>query len=121
MADSDRERRSDGGAADDGLLANLPATRPARLSRRGREASRPADAEPEKEARRPRAVRAAAPNLSEPAVKAAARREPESKEGPSATEVVTTVVQAAGELVQIGVTIGGQILRRAVDRLPTKL
>jgi len=33
-------------------------------------------------------------------------------------ELVGTVVQAAGELAQIGLTVGGQILRRAVDRLP---
>lgn len=37
---------------------------------------------------------------------------------PSGTELVTTVVQAAGELAQIGVTVGGQILKRAVSRLP---
>jgi hypothetical protein len=31
---------------------------------------------------------------------------------------VTTVVQAAGELAQIGLTVGGQVLKRAVSRLP---
>ncbi|HYM57446.1 MAG TPA: hypothetical protein VES79_05735 [Solirubrobacteraceae bacterium] len=37
---------------------------------------------------------------------------------PSGTELVTTAIQAAGELAQIGLTVGGQIIRRAVDRLP---
>jgi hypothetical protein len=31
---------------------------------------------------------------------------------------VTTAVQAAVELAQIGATVGGQVLRRAVRRLP---
>ena len=33
-------------------------------------------------------------------------------------EVVTTAVQAAGELAQIGLTVGGQLLKRAAGRLP---
>ena len=33
-------------------------------------------------------------------------------------ELVTTAVQAAGELAQIGLTVGGQMLRRAANRLP---
>ena len=37
---------------------------------------------------------------------------------PSGVELVTTAVQAAGELAQVGLAIGGQILKRAVDRLP---
>lgn len=37
---------------------------------------------------------------------------------PSGTEIVTTAVQAAGELAQIGVTVGAQALRRAASRLP---
>jgi hypothetical protein len=31
---------------------------------------------------------------------------------------VTTAVQATGELAKIGLTLGGQALKRAVDRLP---
>lgn len=37
---------------------------------------------------------------------------------PSGTEIVTTAVQAAGELAQMGVTVGAQALRRAASRLP---
>jgi hypothetical protein len=36
----------------------------------------------------------------------------------SGTEIVTTAVQAAGELAQLGATIGGQLLRRAAGRIP---
>jgi hypothetical protein len=31
---------------------------------------------------------------------------------------VTTAIQAAGELAQIGLTVSGQVLKRAVDRIP---
>jgi hypothetical protein len=33
-------------------------------------------------------------------------------------ELVTTAGQAAGELTQIGLTIGGRLLKRVFDRLP---
>ena len=33
-------------------------------------------------------------------------------------EIVTTAVQAAGELAQLGLAVGGQMLRRAANRLP---
>ena len=68
---------------------------------------------------RPKPVRSASENLADPAKKAAKKRpaaEPEG--GPSGTELVSTVVQAAGELAQVGLSIGGQVLKRAVDRLP---
>jgi hypothetical protein len=35
-------------------------------------------------------------------------------------EIVTTAVQAAGELAQIGATVGGQLLRRAARRIPRR-
>jgi hypothetical protein len=37
---------------------------------------------------------------------------------PSGTELITTVVQAAGELARIGLTLGTQIVKRAASRLP---
>jgi hypothetical protein len=37
---------------------------------------------------------------------------------PRGTELITTAVQATGELAKIGLTIGGQILKRAAGRLP---
>ena len=43
-------------------------------------------------------------------------REPDGR--PSGGEIVTTAVQAAGELAQIGATVGAQFLRRAARRIP---
>ena len=47
---------------------------------------------------------------------------PEPDERPSGpprgTEIVTTAVQAAGELAQIGATVGSQLLKRAARRIP---
>jgi hypothetical protein len=37
---------------------------------------------------------------------------------PSGSELVTTAIQAVGEIAQIGVTVGGQVLRRAARRFP---
>jgi hypothetical protein len=50
------------------------------------------------------------PHLSEPP--------PEPIGPPKGTELVTTAIQATGELARIGLTVGGQVLKRAVDRLP---
>ncbi len=147
-------------ASEESVLASLPATRPARLSRRDRpsaaetgkaaagtrakptaskapatsaKATKP-KAEPDAAKRkpaarragsvprpvpgRPRPVRAASHKLAETARKSADQRAPADERSPSPTELVTTVVQAAGELAQVGLTVGGQILKRAVDKLP---
>jgi hypothetical protein len=76
---------------------------------------RPVAVEPEV-APRPKPVRAAAPQLKEPIAKATEHR-PED-EHTSGTDIAKTVVQAAGELAQLGLTVGGQMLKRFVDRLP---
>jgi hypothetical protein len=77
-------------------------------------------AEAPKPPRKPRAVRVGSPALKEPTEKAESRRDdvPVARPAQSGTELVTTVVQAAGELASIGLTVGGQILKRAADRLP---
>jgi hypothetical protein len=72
---------------------------------------------------RPRPVREGAPGMGTSPPAAArddAPRGAESRERgrPSGVELVSTAVQAAGELTQIGLTIGGRIIKRAVDRLP---
>ena len=65
---------------------------------------------------RPRAIREGAPGMG---TIGGDREEPSPEHGrPSGVELVTTAVQAAGELTQIGLRIGGRILKRAVDRLP---
>jgi hypothetical protein len=68
----------------------------------------------------PRPVRAGAPSLAASTRRArAAEPPPESTTSPpSGTELVTTAIQAAGELAQIGLAVGGQVLRRAVEKLP---
>jgi hypothetical protein len=68
----------------------------------------------------PRPVRAGSPSLAESTERArSAEPAPESTTSPpSGTELVTTAIQAAGELAQIGLAVGGQVLKRAVDKLP---
>jgi hypothetical protein len=71
---------------------------------------------------RPRPVRAGAPALEDSTGRARAEsaepREQRPTTPPTGTELVTTAIQAAGELAQIGLTVGGQVLKRAVKRLP---
>jgi hypothetical protein len=64
---------------------------------------------------RPRPVREGAPGIG-----TAGYREQPSQESarPSGVELATTAVKAAGEVAQFGLTIGGQVLKRVVDRLP---
>jgi hypothetical protein len=69
---------------------------------------------PVREARGPRPVRSGSPGLDAVPVE----ERPSTAQPPSGTELVSTVVKAAGEVAQIGLTVGGQILKRAVDRLP---
>ena len=68
-------------------------------------------------AAKPRPVRAGAPSLAE-STRRARTAEPERASPPSGTELVTTAIQAAGELAQIGLAVGGQVLKRAVGKLP---
>jgi hypothetical protein len=63
----------------------------------------------------PRAVRSGSPSLKQPPRR---RRAAPSSSPPKGAELVTTAVQAAGELAQIGVTLGGQMVKRAVGKLP---
>jgi hypothetical protein len=113
------------------VLGSLPSTRPARLG-----GDRRAGA-----ARTPQATAAKSPGTTTArAPKATAAKAPRAKAKPASTtappagwqvpsdggehrhggpaEVVTTAVQAAGELAQIGATVGRQFLKRAVDRIP---
>src|SRR5215217_426890 len=71
------------------------------------------------------AVREGAPGFGtaaerpDPTSSARTGEEPSAERGrPSGVELVTTAVQAVGELTQIGLTIGGRLLKRAFDRLP---
>jgi hypothetical protein len=132
-------------AAQPSVLGSLPATRPDRLSRRGgATATKPA---PARTARTTTAAKPAAPKRAKPkatrstaasraatAEKAAAAQrrsarpappppppqdEPRRVSGPpKGPELVTTAFQAAGEIAHIGITVGGQVLKRAARRIP---
>jgi hypothetical protein len=109
------------------VLGNLPSSRPTRIGAERRTATaakpsaakstkaKPAKPTPKKRAPTAKATRAkpAAATPPPPPVS-----EPQRDGRPSATEVVTTAVQAAGELGKIGVTVGRQVLKRATNRIP---
>jgi len=106
-------------SADTSVLGSLPSTRPTRIGGDRRAG-----------ATRTRAAVAAKPTAAKPKT----RPKPAVPTAPPAgwqvpgegdgrrdgdpTEIVTTAVQAAGELAQIGLTRGGQILKRAAGRIP---
>ena len=139
MSDDDKAKPSKS------VMGNLPSTRPQRMARRrdgdpvSRAAAKPTRATPKavgkpatpakpkpkpkaaqaaepKAAPKPRAVRSGSPSLAKKKP-SSPRREP-APSPPSGTELVTTAVQATGELAKIGLTLGGQALKRAASRLP---
>ena len=122
------------------VLGSLPATRPERFGRPRREvraasvqgrSPRPAKPAPARAKKapsprrapaakppathKPTAVTAGCPELERPR---AASPPPRPIGHPTGTALVTTAIQATGELTRIGLTVGGQLLKRAVDRLP---
>ena len=120
-------------AADASVLGSLPATRPSRIGgeRRGAAAPRKRTTatatKPKAKATAarkptsaPKAAEAKAAKLRkpDPAPPAGWQTPGEAGGGNGATDVVSTAVQAAGELAQLGVTIGGQLLKRAAGRIP---
>jgi hypothetical protein len=122
-------------AADPSVLGNLSATRPTRLGgeRRATTTRAAATAASPRAAAKPKTAPKKAPRTSAPKqaeAKAAKLRKPdpappagwqtpgESDRREGGSDLVTTAVQAAGELAQLGVTIGGQLLKRAAGRIP---
>ncbi len=72
-------------------------------------------------AQKPRAVRSGSPSLAAAKKKSEKGRAPRRKpapEPPKGAELVTTAVQATGEQAKIGLTLGGQAIKRAARRLP---
>jgi hypothetical protein len=67
---------------------------------------------------KPRAVRSGSPSLDAAKKPRRAPRRRPAPTPPKGAELVTTAVQATGELAKIGLTLGGQAIKRAVDRLP---
>jgi hypothetical protein len=143
-----KPKKASKASSDASVLGALPSTRPTRIggdrrgaSARARAAStttaaaanQAAAAKPKPAAAKPKAAPKSAPKAA-PKAKAKHVRQPPRTGAPPAgwqlpddgdgrrdggpVEVVTTAVQAAGELAQIGFTVGGQLLRRAANRLP---
>jgi hypothetical protein len=118
---------------DASVMGALPATRPIRLGGDRRAATTKAAS-----ATRPSKARAAKPKAAKLTKTATPKAkhipQPPRTEAPPAgwqtprdgdgrrdggpVELVTTAVQAAGELAQFGFAVGGQMLRRAAKRLP---
>jgi hypothetical protein len=142
------ERRASAPRASKAAAPQSTATTPKAAATRAKAAAPKATAAkaaaPKAAARKPAASKAAAPKATATKtatakpkaakrttapIPAAARPEPaprvpppdqDRRPGgpPRGAEIVTTAVQAAGELAQIGLTVGGQLLKRAAGRLP---
>ena len=84
---------ADNGHKPEGVLGTLPSTRTGRVRK-------PAAVKPASEPLRP------------------THTAPKPLGAPRGTELVTTSIRAAGELAQIGLTVGGRALKRTIDRLP---
>jgi hypothetical protein len=105
------------------VLSSLPRSRPQRRS-----AKRDATASKKPTRKAPAKPRTRAKTKSkvggQPRPSAATRRAREDRVTPPPTaqppdrDLVTTVVEAAGELARIGITVGTQLVREATRRLP---
>ena len=107
--------------------AKAPQVEEAKAKAKAAKAAKPKPAKPAQaethEAPEVRPVKRVVPKTgarSKPAPERVLPPEPDGRLSgpPRGTEIVTTAVQAAGELAQIGVTVGGQLLRRAARRIP---
>jgi hypothetical protein len=132
MAEPPPKRKAKPKRNEQSVLGTLPASRPERIGkpRAANAKPRAANAKPRAaNAKRsapkaaatrattgPAAVRPASPPLRLPRADDAPPPRPIG--GPTGTELVTTTIRAAGELAQIGFTVGGQMLKRTLDRLP---
>jgi hypothetical protein len=124
MAEKSAKKKTQKAAkSEPGVLGSLPATRPSRLGReRAATASTRSQAATTAQATKTRAAakpRAAKPTTPPPR-SAPPPPEPDGRRSgpPSGPELVTTAVQAAGELAQIGLTLGARALRSAASKLP---
>jgi hypothetical protein len=106
------------------VLGSLPSTRPTRLGgdrRAGATRTRAAAttaAKPKAAARKASRSKPKAAATSAPPAGWQVPTEPDERRDSGPAEIVTTAVQAAGELAQIGLAVGGQVLKRAVGKLP---
>jgi len=126
---SGKKKTKKAAKADTGVLGHLSATRPTRLGGDRREGTvrpaKPAAApakktaaatKPAKKATKPKVRTAPAPKP--PAAPPKGWQTPDQDGGKHGPDIVTTAVQAAGEIAQLGVAVGGQLLKRAAGRIP---
>jgi hypothetical protein len=109
MADKPPERKTNAKRRPDGVLGTLPKSRPERIGRP--RATAQAAAPP-----KPAAVTPACAQLR--ASRATDAPPPRPIGAPRGTELVTTTIRAAGELAQVGLVVGGRLVKRTIDRLP---
>ena len=111
------------------VLSSLPRSRPERRStkRDGARASKPKAKPTPKPAAagkpkaKPKVGHATRPSAATRRARAETAKTPSPKAeqvAPANRDIVTTTVQAAGELARIGITVGTQIVREATRRLP---
>jgi hypothetical protein len=111
------------------VLSSLPRSRPERRStkRDGARASKPKakptpkPAAASKPKAKPKVGHATRPSAATRRARAETAKTPSPKAeqvAPANRDIVTTTVQAAGELARIGLTVGTQIVREATRRLP---
>jgi hypothetical protein len=121
-------RMSNGSEGKD-VLSSLPRSRPERRStkRDGARASKPKAKPTPKPAAagkpkaKPKVGHATRPSAATRRARAETAKTPSPKAeqvAPADRDIVTTTVQAAGELARIGITVGTQIVREATRRLP---
>jgi hypothetical protein len=112
MADKPPKRKANAKRGADGVLGTLPKSRPERIGKPRANAT--ANAAP-KRTSKPAAVTPGCPPLR---VSRTAEPPPKSIGVPKGTELVTTTIRAAGELAHVGLVVGGQVLKRTLDRIP---
>jgi hypothetical protein len=102
------------------VMSSLPRTRPQRRSAK-RDAPVKKAAPKQAAPRAKAAPKKAAPKQAAPAnippAGFAPPRDTEPRPVPTGVELVGTAIQAAGELAQIGLAVGGQALKSALGRL----
>jgi hypothetical protein len=105
---------------DEGVLGALPSSRPARIgsprtsARATTSGTRGTSVKASAKTVKPAAVRSASPPLK----RHRTAPPPRPIGAPRGKELVTTTIRAAGELTQVGLTVGGLMIKRAVDRIP---
>ena len=125
MADRAPKRKTNAKRDPAGVLGTLPASRPERIGRpRGKAAPKRAAGAAAKPRAKPIPAAAHGPEAVTPGcppLRHARVTEPPPARPigpPTGTELVTTTIRAAGELAQMGFVVGGQVLKRTIDRIP---